>query len=69
MKLIEHESPIDDPELLEYVRAYNLAAEPFCMPPTVQEEQPAVTLDWLLKISEAIAVRLKAQMAKKAGLG
>lgn len=46
---------IDDPELLDHVRTYRLATEPFHMAPSVQEEQPAVTLDWLLRIDDAVA--------------
>jgi hypothetical protein len=57
--LIENGSPIDDPDLVEYVRTYRLATEPFCLPPSVQEDEAAVTLDWLLKIHEAAMTRMK----------
>jgi hypothetical protein len=45
--------------VLDYVRVYRLATEPFNMPPNVQEDQPAVTLDWLLEIHKAHMARVK----------
>lgn len=34
----------------EHVRCYLLASAPFHMPPSVQDEQSAVELDWLLQV-------------------
>lgn len=34
----------------EHVREYLLATEPFNMPPSVQDDQAAMRLDWLLRI-------------------
>jgi len=38
------------------MRQYVLTTE-LGLPPNVQDEQPAVTLDWLLKIHEAVSER------------
>lgn len=48
------------------MRAYRLAASPFNMAPSTQEEQAAVTLDWLLRIDDAVLARRKADAEKKA---
>ena len=47
----------------EYLRVYRLTTE-LGLPPNVQDDQPAVTLDWLLKIHEAVVKRQRKEMER-----
>lgn len=60
MKLVENGSALTDPLVIEHMRTFALLKLGVSL--ADQEEAPAVKLDWLLKINEAVLERQRKAM-------